>query len=303
MPFARDTKSKSGNVELRHLKYFMRAAELSHFTRAAESLYISQPSLSVHIQQLEDELKTKLFTRAGRHVHLTESGRILLEHARHALEEIEEAGREIDATTGLLQGTLTIATISLFGSKILPAWVDAFSSSHPNVQIKVRVGRSEDIESGLLAGTFDLGFSLTPCEHPELNVKELVKDHLVVVFSKDHPLAKKTKLEIEDLSTVRMALASNRLSSSRPIGAYLESIGVTPNTVIEEDDGHALLALVKRGNFVTFMLELAVQDEPDLRYLCLPGPGILTGIGAMWTQLNAASSAFLDITKIIKGNP
>ncbi len=65
-------------MELRHLRYFIRAAELLHFTRAAESLYISQPSLSVHMQQLEEELKTKLFDRVGRQVRLTDAGQVLL---------------------------------------------------------------------------------------------------------------------------------------------------------------------------------------------------------------------------------
>src|SRR5208283_2621408 len=105
-------------MELRHIRYFLRAAELLHFTRAAESLYISQPCLSIHIQQLEEELKTKLFDRVGRNVRLTAAGEILLVRARHVVEELETAGQEIQAVTGLLRGTLTIATIPLFGSRV-----------------------------------------------------------------------------------------------------------------------------------------------------------------------------------------
>src|SRR5882757_516540 len=111
-------------LELRHLRYFIRAAELLHFTRAAESLYISQPSLSVHIHQLEEELKTKLFGRGARGVHLTETGLVFLEHAKRAVQELEVAEKEIDAMTGLLRGTLTIATVPLYGSKILPGWIN-----------------------------------------------------------------------------------------------------------------------------------------------------------------------------------
>jgi LysR family cyn operon transcriptional activator len=53
-------------MELRHLRYFIRAAELLHFTKAAESLYVSQPALSAQIKQLEDELGAQLFARIGR---------------------------------------------------------------------------------------------------------------------------------------------------------------------------------------------------------------------------------------------
>jgi LysR family cyn operon transcriptional activator len=77
-------------MELRHIRYFLRAAELLHFTRAAESLYISQPTLSIHIQQLEEELNTQLFDRC-RQLRLTETGQVLLGHARNLIRELELA--------------------------------------------------------------------------------------------------------------------------------------------------------------------------------------------------------------------
>ena len=292
------SSDRCGNLELRHLRYFIRAAELSHFTRAAESLYISQPSLSVHIQQLEDELKTKLFARVGRNVHLTESGEVLLIRARRAIEELEAAGKEIEAMTGLLTGTLTIGTVSLFGSKILPPWLDAFSLMHPNVHIRVRVGRAEDIESDLIAGSLDLGFSLDPPEYSEVNAKVVIVNDIVMAVSKDHPLAKKSKIKAEDLNAVQMALPSHKISSARPIGSYFEMMQITPNVAIEQDDGHALLELVKLGGFVTFLPRWAMSDDPQLKCVCLPEPGIQLKVAAMWTQLNPASAAFLEIATV-----
>jgi DNA-binding transcriptional LysR family regulator len=78
-------------MELRHIRYFIRAAELLHFTHAAESLYISQPTLSIHIQQLEEELAAPLFIRTGRQVRLTEAGQIFLVHAQQSVRALELA--------------------------------------------------------------------------------------------------------------------------------------------------------------------------------------------------------------------
>jgi len=102
-------------MELRHIRYFIRAAELLHFTRAAESLYVSQPTLSIHIQQLEEELGATLFERAGRHarpVRLTEAGHRLLKHLRNALRELE-LGKE------------DVAELSWTGERHAALWIDA----------------------------------------------------------------------------------------------------------------------------------------------------------------------------------
>jgi LysR family cyn operon transcriptional activator len=229
-------------------------------------------------------------------VHLTEAGQVHLVRARRAVEELETAGKEIEAMSGLLRGTLTIATVPLFGSKVLPTWIDAFCLLHPSVHVKVRAARAEDIESGLIAGTFDLGFSLAPPEHSELNMKEIMADQIVLVVSKDHPLAKKKKLVPADLDAVSMALPSHKISSLRLIGTYFETVGISPNITIEQDDGHALLELVKLGGFVTFLPQLALRYDPDVCLLNLPEPGIPIHFAAMWTQLTAAASAFLDIS-------
>ncbi|HEY9715413.1 MAG TPA: LysR substrate-binding domain-containing protein [Chroococcales cyanobacterium] len=287
-------------MELRHLRYFIRAAELLHFTRAAESLYISQPSLSVHMQQLEEELNTKLFARVGRNVQLTEAGQILLSRARRAVEELERASEDIEALTGLLRGTLRLATVPLFGSKLLPGWTDTFSLRHPHVKLSIRAARAEDIETSLVAGNIDLGFSLMPAEHSEINVQEITEDELVMVISEQSPLAKKKELTVDDLATVSMALPSHKISSARSVAAYFEKIGITPNVVIEQDDGHGLLEHVKLGTFVTFLPSLAIRDDSGLRLMKLPPPGSPISLGAMWTQLTPAASAFLEVVSKTK---
>ena len=60
-------------MELRQLKYFLKAKELLNFTDAAKALNISQSTLSQQIKQLEDELNVPLFTRIGKRITLTEA--------------------------------------------------------------------------------------------------------------------------------------------------------------------------------------------------------------------------------------
>ena len=68
-------------MELRQLKYFLKAKELLNFTEAANALHISQSTLSQQIMQLEGELNVPLFNRIGKRISLTEAGGLFAEYA------------------------------------------------------------------------------------------------------------------------------------------------------------------------------------------------------------------------------
>lgn len=75
-------------MELRHLRYFQAVAETLNFTRAAERLHIAQPPLSRQIQQLEEQLGTRLLNRE-RPLSLTEAGRFFHEQSATLLRQLD----------------------------------------------------------------------------------------------------------------------------------------------------------------------------------------------------------------------
>ncbi len=286
---------RESRLELRHLRYFIRAAELSNFTKAAESLYISQPTLSVQIHQLEEELGTELFARVGRNVRLTESGKIFQARALQAVRAIEEGSREIDALKGLLRGQLCLAALPLYGSRLLTGWISKFSVDHPLLLTTVMALPSEDMEMGIIDGKIDLGVSFLPATHSELSSVELFHDEIVVVVAKNHELTRKKTLKIEDLVNLPMALPTTRISATRMLGKYFEEHGIQPKIGVNFDDGHALIEFVKMGTFATLLPRLGVGDDSGVALFPLPGNGIMVTTGAIYTNLSPASQVFLDL--------
>ena len=73
--------SKTNQLELRLMRYFLVLAENLHYTQSAELLLMSQSALSQQIKQLEAILGVQLFKRTNRKVELTKAGELLIPQA------------------------------------------------------------------------------------------------------------------------------------------------------------------------------------------------------------------------------
>ncbi|MEI7488459.1 MAG: LysR family transcriptional regulator [Chryseobacterium sp.] len=95
-------------MELRQIRYFLKAKELLNFMEAANHLYISQSTLSQQINQLEDELGIPLFNRIGKRIALTEAGAVFSEYAEKSLLKSHEGFLALRDLKDLKTGELTI---------------------------------------------------------------------------------------------------------------------------------------------------------------------------------------------------
>jgi LysR family cyn operon transcriptional activator len=289
-------------MELRHLRYFLRAAELSHFTRAAESLYISQPSLSIYMQQLEEEIGAALFARVGRNVRLTEAGRLLRTHASKIIHEFEKAQQGIDDLKGLLRGTLRFGSLLAFSGELVPIWLSTFNKMHPEVHVICRTGPHAHLEDLLLKGDIELVLAFLPIESTEIEFHELFTEEVVLVVPEVHELAQRELVRLADLEKVPLSLPSQQQNTRRLLDDLFIEYGVTPKITAEVDDLHALLTMVKMGNAVSVLSRMAVADGRGVKCVSFVGgpEHRLTAI-AMWdkrTTLTPAAKAFLEVVKM-----
>ncbi len=97
-------RPKAIPMDLRQLEYFVRVAELGSFTRAAVELDVAQPALSRQVRLLEVELRQNLLVRNGRGAVPTEAGKVLMEHGRGILHQVQRARDDLGRLRGGLAG-------------------------------------------------------------------------------------------------------------------------------------------------------------------------------------------------------
>ena len=123
-------------MELRQLKYFVKAAETLNFSDAAKALCITQSTLSQQIRQLEQDMSTPLFLRNSHTVTLTEAGSELLPYARRTLHAANACADRLHDLQQLLAGTLNIGVTFTFSPILTETLID-FMKEYPAVKLNI----------------------------------------------------------------------------------------------------------------------------------------------------------------------
>jgi LysR family hca operon transcriptional activator len=187
-------------MELRHLRYFIVAAEAGSLTEAAERrLYTSQPSLSRQIRDLEDQVGVELLSRSVRGVEPTPAGQAFLDHARLALMQVDaavEAARS--AADPASKKTFAIGFQTGHEMNWLPRAMRVLHDELKDIQVTVSSDYSPDLAEALVRGRLDLAFlRVEPGYDLEYHVVD--REPLVVLMPSDHRLTTRGAVRPQDL--------------------------------------------------------------------------------------------------------
>jgi DNA-binding transcriptional LysR family regulator len=189
-------------IELRELRLFLTLAEELHFGRTAESLQLTPSRVSQSLRELEAKLGAQLVHRTSRTVKLTPFGEEFLGGLRPALEGLDAVLEATDTSVRSLAGTLRLGVLSgpAGGPRLLKA-VDAFESQHPACKVDLSQKAWEDPVARLREGEVDVMATWVPLGQPDLVVgPTLSRQRRVLAVARDHPLAERDSIDIEELA-------------------------------------------------------------------------------------------------------
>ena len=244
-------------MELRHLRYFIVAAEEQNFHRAAERLRVAQPALSRQIRDLEQELGATLFDRESRKVKLSAAGAVFLKEVRAILQRVELAAGLARRAAHGQAGSLRIAFNSLSARhKILPGCLDVFRRKQPDVEIKLMPMVAQQQLAALQRGDLDAGFlCFRPKSDSRLGHKRLLVEKMLVAMPANHRLAKQKRLKLVEFVDEPFVYFPRAHSPDMfdNVMQVCATGGLAPRIVHEAVAEEVLLGFVSVGMGLTFV--------------------------------------------------
>jgi len=199
---------------LQQLRGFCYAAQAGSVSKAAERLFLSQPSVSLQIQALEREFKTTLFERRGPKISLTPDGKTLYELALPLVEEIDALDETFAARRGGIErGRLDIAAGESTTLYLLPRFVKQFAESYPGIELKLHNVTGRDGLAMVRADEVDFAVGSMLEVREDIEYQPMFTYDPMLIVATDHPLAKRKKVTLKDVSPYPLILPPSHLTT------------------------------------------------------------------------------------------
>ncbi|CAM2815323.1 LysR family transcriptional regulator [Erysipelothrix tonsillarum] len=253
-------------MDLRHFQTFVKVVEKESFSKAADALGYTQAAVTVQIKQLEEELHTKLFDRMHRKIHLTEEGEAFIFYANEVLRTVEEA-RIFNQSIKKEHGTIRVGTVGSLGATVFPELIYNFHQEHPNVEIKVIIGKTEELLAMVRRNEIDILFTLDYQVYGSDMIKVFEKEEPILFVSADSSVRVDKIYKLKEFSDSPFLLTEQGEAYRYELERGLAKRRVNLNAILEVGDTEIIIAVLKKGLGLSFLPEFSVREALDLQEL------------------------------------
>jgi DNA-binding transcriptional LysR family regulator len=244
-----------------HLALFHAVARAGGISRGAAAARVSQPAVSKQIAELEAALGVRLLERQPRGCRLTEAGVILADYAQRCQALEADAARAIEEYRGLKRGRLAVGASLTIGGYLLPGVLAEFHRRFPDIELRLEIANTQQIQRALAEGTIELGLTEGPVESEELESAVFFQDELVAVAAAGHPLLKKGRVTVREICREPLILREEGSGTRAVVERALRRKGFKPAPFLAMASPEAIKNAVAAGMGIAIMSRLIVGLE------------------------------------------
>lgn len=253
-------------MDIRQLRYFIAIAEEGSLSAAAQRVNVAQPSLSQHVLSLERNLDVKLLERSPRGVTLTQSGEVLLSHAREIVAAMENAVAAVRQSGAEPVGDVSFGLPSSVSMVLSVPLAETVRLELPKVRLRAIEAMSGFIQTWLEDQSIDLGilYDVTAVRHL-LHHKLMTEDLYFFSAIDAWPFdsAPGTPVKLADIARFELVLPSAHHGLRIMIDRFARAQGVLLNVATEMDALGQIKTMVSRGSGYTILAPAAAFDFVD----------------------------------------
>jgi len=235
------------NFDLQQLQGFVAVAERGTFRAAADHINLSAPALSRRIEKLETILGARLFHRTTREVELTPLGRVFLERARAALDDLEAAMLGISDIAASCSGRVTVGCVPSAALYFLPTVVSSFSKHYPGIRVRLVDESMNQVLQSVLSGDADFGIGFMNTLMPEIDFESIHNDPFVLAMQRTHALAGRKAVNWADVEKESLIAVARSSGNRQLLDDSLTKAGLNPSFAFEVSHIATLLGMVEAG--------------------------------------------------------
>ena len=285
-------------MDLADLRIFRSVVAEGGITRAAEKLHRVQSNVTTRVRQLEEDLGVALFIREGKKLHLSPTGKVLLDYADRLLDLAQEARDALH--DGAPRGPLRLGAMESTAAVRLPAPLAAFHRRYPQVQLDLHSSSIGELCDDVLAGALDAALVAEPVSDEAFEKVVIYDEELVMIAGADHPpirsprdVASQTVLAFETGCAYRLRMQQ-----------WFARAGAVPARIIEMTSWHAILGCAAARMGIAVMPRMLLSTFPDSKYLSThPLPAEVNHAPTILIWRKGARSPKIDaLVEVLRGD-
>lgn len=274
-------------IEVRHIRYFIAAAQHGSFRKAGMQIGIKESGISRCMNDLENRLGALLFHRYSGGVCLTAAGRRFLERALRIVRDVSDGMRDVALIGQGHTGLLKVGIVSSLSGKFTGKLMREFKQHYSGILLDFTEGEPAEHIASISRLEIDIAFVPAGVSLADCKTAPLWQEMIYAVLPQDHDLANQEVIEWKDLVNERLALGRMSLAQEirerfiRHTTAFIHS----PSLDLRQISQCNLLALVEIERFITLVDESFITTQlPGVVYR--PIKDEIVQIGVAWISNN-----------------
>lgn len=252
-------------MTIEQLLYFADVYEGKSFTKTSKKFFVSQPAISLAMKKLEEELETELFIRANNTLEVTDSGKYLYSIVKPLLDLFNNVPNQMQDY--LFKNSSVKAGIPpMLGAFIFAPIFEKFTVKNPQINLKLTELCSKANQEAVLYGDIDVALTVIykGIIDEKLSYQKIGETQLLFCVRKNHPLASKKSIGIEEIAKTPLLLLKEDSLQYKIVTEAFKQNNLTPNIRLLTDQIATIKELLAYGNVGAFLFNQIIKDNDDI---------------------------------------